>query len=407
MNTLDLLLALAGVPALAFSLYLLGLTLLSLGRPRPPRDAGGLHRFRIVVPAHDEERGIAQTLWNLRHLDYPLHRYQVVVVADNCTDGTAEVARGGGATVLERHDPSLRGKGHALAFAFRHLLAEPATAWDAAVVVDADSSVSPNLLRAISNRLAAGAPSVQAAYLPAPSAGKSLSLITEVAFTAFHVVRSTARERLGLSAGLRGNGMAFARPLLEQVPHDAFSRTEDLEFGIRLGLRGVRVAFAGEATVFGEMPERGDVAAVQRQRWMGGRMEIARAHLPALLAQALRRRSPVLADLAVDLLVPPLTLLAALILAGSAVAGAVALLGGSAALLPGAGGLALVVWLAAGLALVLHVADAARRAGRFRDLLAAPAALARYIFDKSLIAARSYGRTDPEWIRTARPGEAR
>lgn len=399
MNTLDLVLALAGLPVLAFTLYLLGLTLLSVGRSRPARDAGGLHRFRIVVPAHNEEHGIAQTLWNLRHLEYPLHRYRVVVVADNCTDRTAEVARGCGATVLERRDPSRRGKGHALAFAFRELLAEPPAAWDAVVVVDADSSVSPNLLRAFSNRLAAGAESVQAAYLPAPSRGRSLSLITEVAFTAFHVVRSTARERLGLSSGLRGNGMAFTRSILEQVPHDAFSRTEDLEFGIRLGLRGVRVAFAGEATVFGEMPERREVAAVQRQRWMGGRMEIARAHLPALLKGALARRSPMLADLAVDLLVPPVSLLIAALAAGSAAALAVVLLG--------AAGTALFVWFAAGLALALHVADAARRAGRLRDLVSAPAALARYVLEKSVIAMRSYGHTDPEWIRTARPGEAR
>jgi len=397
MNTLDLVLALAGIPMLAFTLYLLGLTLLSMGRSRPALDAGSLHRFRIVVPAHNEESGIAQTIWSLRHLDYPLHRYQIVVVADNCTDRTAEVAHGCGATVLERRDPSRRGKGHALAFAFRELLAEPSADWDAAVVVDADSSVSPHLLRAFSNRLAAGVHSVQASYLPKPAPTGPLSVITDIAFTAFHVVRSTARERLGLSSGLRGNGMAFTRSLLERVPHDAFSRTEDLEFGIRLGLEGVRVAFAAEATVRGDMPEQAEAAAIQRQRWIGGRMEIARTHLPALLKGALGRRSLMLADLAVDLLVPPVSLLTAALVAGSAAA--------LAAVLLGASGTALLVWLTAGLALAIHVADAARRAGRLRDLT--PTALARYVLVKSVIAMRSYGHTDPEWVRTARPGEAR
>lgn len=400
MNAMDLILTVTGVPVLTCTLYLLGLTLLSLKRGKPAPDAGSMLRFRIVVPAHNEEHGLGRTLWSLRRLEYPLTRYEVVVVADNCTDRTAEVARRYGATVLERHDPARRGKGYALQYAFELLRLAPVHAWDAIVVIDADTVVTPNLLQAFANRLATGAEAVQAAYLPAASAGGRLAIITEVAFTAFHVVRSTARERLGLSVGLRGNGMAFSRSLVAAVPHEAFSRTEDLEFGVRLGLKKVRVAFASEATVFGDMPEREAVASTQRRRWIGGRVEMARRHLPGLVNAAVRRRSAMLADLAMDLLVPPVSLLLLLVAVGTTAAAVTA---GAT----GAVGTAALVWLAAAGALALHVLDAARRARRLRDLLKAPAALAAYALDKSLIVIRSFRPTDSEWIRTARTGETR
>ncbi len=400
MTTVDLLLALAGAPVLVFTLYLLALTFLSLKRNPPVRPAGEMHRFRVVVPAHNEERGIGRTLWSLRRLEYPPSRYEVVVVADNCTDRTADVARSYGARVLERHDPSRRGKGYALRFAFEALRREPVHAWDAVVVVDADTVVTPNLLQAFADRLGAGEQAVQAAYLPMPSAGGRLGIITEVAFTAFHVVRSTARERLGLSAGLRGNGMAFGRALVAAVPHEAFSRTEDLEFGIRLGLNGVRVAYAGEATVYGDMPERSDVAGTQRSRWIGGRVEMARTHLPALARTAVKRRSLMMADLAMDLLVPPVSMLLLAVAAGTAVTALTTLAGAGL-------GAAAIVWSAAAGALALHVLDAARRAGRLPDLLKAPAALAAYAVEKSAIVVRSFRPTGQEWVRTARPGEIR
>ncbi len=204
MNVLNLVLVVAGLPVLACSLYLLSLTALSIRRNAPMRNSGSMLRFRIVVPAHNEEAGLARTLWGLRRLDYPQSRYQVVVVADNCTDRTAEVARNCDAHVLERHDPERRGKGYALQFAFEELAREPLSAWGAAVVVDADTEVTPNLLHAFADRLGAGERAVQATYLPATASGGSLSVITEVAFTAFHVVRSTARERLSLSVGAPG-----------------------------------------------------------------------------------------------------------------------------------------------------------------------------------------------------------
>lgn len=394
------LLTITAAPVALAAGYLLFLTLL-WRRPGPAVEPLRRPACCVVVPAHNEAAGIAATLASLRQLDYPADRFRVVVVADNCTDDTAAIAVSSGASVLIRTDASRRGKGWALRFAIDRLLAEPAGSWDVLLVVDADSRVSPNLLTAVTSRVATGARAVQATYLPLPSSAGPTAVITDVAFAAFHRIRSAGRERLGLSTGLRGNGMAFTRDLLEDVPHGAFSRTEDLEFGVQLGLRGVRVAYADEAVVRGEMPDRPDVVTGQRERWIGGRAEMARRFVPVLVQGAWRSRSWMLADLACDLLLPPLS---AVVLAAAAGLGASVL----ASWWLDAGMAVVWPWAAACGALLIHVAVAARVAGRTADLLRAAWAIPHYAWLKTAITARAAwrsGEVNTSWIRTAREGE--
>lgn len=305
------------IPVLLAAGYL-GL-LAALSRRVPARRHGVAgHRFDLVVPAHDEAAGIAATVTSLLALDWPPAQRRVVVVADNCSDDTAARARAAGATVLERKDAACRGKGYALARAFDWSLADGFA--DAVVVVDADTLVSPNLLRAFAGRLDAGALVLQARYgVRNPEASWRTRLMA-LAFALFHDVRSLGRERLGLSAGLRGNGMCFATRLLRQVPHQAFSVVEDLEYGIRLGLAGHRVHFVDEASVVGEMPSGAGASASQRRRWEGGRAAMVRRFAGPLLRRGLVDRDAVLVDLALDLLVPPLSRLLAVVAAGSALA---------------------------------------------------------------------------------------
>jgi cellulose synthase/poly-beta-1,6-N-acetylglucosamine synthase-like glycosyltransferase len=291
-----------GVPVALACGYLLLLTLAS-GRPRAPAAAARRLRFDLIVPAHDEEAGIAETVRSLLAVDWPEPLRRVLVVADNCQDATAARARAAGAEVLERTDPERRGKGFALEHAFAHSLAGSA---DALVVVDADTLVSRNLLTAFAARLEAGAPAVQADYGVRNPAASWRTRLIAIALGAFHVLRSRGRERLQLSCGLRGNGMCFSRTLLEQVPHRAFSVVEDLEFGIQLGEAGYRVHYAGEAHVWGEMVSGETASRSQRRRWEGGRRQMALLHGPRLLELALRKRDRVLLDLACDVLVPPL-----------------------------------------------------------------------------------------------------
>src|SRR5713226_5039019 len=239
MRLSDLLLAIAAVPALCAGSYLLWLTLLSR-RSAPPAPGPVRHRFEIVIPAHNEESGIAQTIQSVLAIDYPQEMFAVTVIADNCTDQTAEVAQAAGARVLVREDQAQRGKGYALAYAFAQILG--AVRADYAVLNPSDSWRT---------RLMA------------------------ISFASVHVLRSLARERRKVSCGLRGNGMCFTAELLKQVPHDAFSLVEDLEYGIQLGKAGHRVHYAAEGHAYGAMVTNALAAQSQRRRWEGGRWKLA------------------------------------------------------------------------------------------------------------------------------------
>jgi cellulose synthase/poly-beta-1,6-N-acetylglucosamine synthase-like glycosyltransferase len=294
----------AAVPVTLADGYLLALTLLS-GRLRTPAYGAPRVRFAIVVPAHNERDGIAATVENLVAIDYPRELFSVVVVADNCSDDTAARAESAGARVFVRRDEKLRGKGYALAHAFERLVSDN----DAIVVVDADTIVSPNLLRAFAARIEAGAKAAQADYAVRNPGAAWRTRLMAVAFGAFHIVRSTARERLGLSVGLRGNGMCFTSELLREVPHDAYSIVEDVEYGIKVGEAGHRVHYAHEAHVYGEMVTSAAASKSQRERWERGRAALADGRAISLLKRAIMERSPVLFDLALDILVPPLSTL--------------------------------------------------------------------------------------------------
>lgn len=300
------------LPALAY----LGCLTLCAWRRRPPLAPSTWPRFVVVVPAHNEAGQVAQTVASLRALDYPTEAFRVCVVADNCDDATADVARAAGAQVLERRSASEKGKGYALNFAFAKVAEEQDVA--AVVVVDADTVVTPNLLRAFAARLAAGALALQADYGVANPQASWRTRLMVLALAMFHRVRSLGREVQGVSCGLRGNGMCFTMACLRRFPHAAVGLVEDVEYGIALGRGGVRVVYVDEASVLGEFVSRADASATQRARWEGGRKALVRATLLPLLGEALRRRDRVLLDLALDLAVPPLSTLGLGLLGGTA-----------------------------------------------------------------------------------------
>jgi 1,2-diacylglycerol 3-beta-glucosyltransferase len=384
-------LTVAALPVLAASLYLMFLALIAR-RTAPPANVTPGFRFDIVVPAHNEESEIAHTVASLRAIDYPRQNFRVLVIADNCSDRTAEIAATAGAQVLVRQDTEHRGKGYALAFAFRRCLTDGFS--DAVVVVDADTLVSKNLLSAFAARFARGASALQADYGVRNPASSWRTRLMTMALSAFHGVRSVARERLGVSCGLRGNGMAFSKALLQTNPPGAFSIVEDLEYGIQLGYAGVRVAYVHDAHVFGYMAVTEHASRSQRRRWERGRQALVREHVPALLTQALRRRDGTLLDLALDLLVPPLGQLLVFSVAG---------LGLSLLALAFFGGvLAPSLWALALLGIVVHVLKGWAYSGvgliGLRDLLWAPA----YVVWKMTLRFSDKGKRPDEWVRTTR-----
>jgi cellulose synthase/poly-beta-1,6-N-acetylglucosamine synthase-like glycosyltransferase len=300
----DLVLLLLAVPALISAGYLLFLTLLS-GKLPVLHSKHRQLRFDVIVPAHNESEVIARTMASLKRIDWPADRFRILVCADNCTDSTAQKAREAGATVLERTDSLLRGKGYALDYTFAASLSEGFA--DAVVVVDADTEVSTNLLDAIAARLENGAQATQVHYgVLNPMASWRTRLFT-IATGAVHILRSRARDRLNVSCGVRGTGWCVTHEVLRRVPYRAYSLTEDVEYGIDLGLAGIIVAYVDEADANPEMVSGEQGARTQRQRWERGRFQLIRAKTNPLLAAAWQRRSLPCLDLALDLLVPPIS----------------------------------------------------------------------------------------------------
>lgn len=321
MIVLSFLTGLAGIALTAAVLYLLLTAFIALaggrgGRrlPAPPK-----RRFAVVVPAHDEEEGIARTVTNLLCLDYPRELYEVVVVADNCTDATAAVSRRCGARVLERFDAEKRGKGYALHFAFAALLKESA---DAFVVVDADSLLDRDFLRVMNDRLLGGEKVVQAWYGLSNPDVNPLTYVLHVGNVIENLLFYTGKTRLGLPALLRGNGMCFAREVLEKVPWDSFSVVEDSEYTVRLVRRGIAIPFAAETRVLARQPETLAQARTQRVRWASGNMKLTRGEGVRLLREGFVSGNAPLADLGATFLTlsKPLLLLLALLLGGIALA---------------------------------------------------------------------------------------
>jgi cellulose synthase/poly-beta-1,6-N-acetylglucosamine synthase-like glycosyltransferase len=226
-----------------------------------------------------------------------------------------------------------------------------------------------------------------------------------IALSTFHEVRSVTRERLGLSCGLRGNGMCFTYALLDRVPYAAFSLVEDVEYGLMLGEDGCAIRYVGEARVYGEMVSGEKASRSQRKRWEEGRRALVRSKGWPMLLRGLKKRDPVLFDLAVDLVIPPL--------ASLVVADVLGVVGSSALwVLTGNGGLALLVWSASAGGLVYYVFRGWRLSGTgAKGLLAlgrAPAYVAWKLSmkfqgaDKRPAASAATG--EPEWVRTAREG---
>ncbi len=299
---------------LIHGLWWLVLAAAALPRPRP---AAALTRghlsIAVIVPAYNEETMLGRTLASLAAAPWQ-PRPEVLVVADNCSDATAAVARGAGVTVVERVDPANRGKSHALEFALDHLRQRPSPP-DVVAVVDADTTVSSTFYGAIAARIAGGADAVQVHYAVAPAAAP-LAQLRSLAFALVHWSRPLGASRLGLGMGLKGNGMAFRW----EVIRDGFGGagiTEDAAATLALARRGIAVRFAPGATVWGHMAGDYHSASVQDRRWEGGRFALAGPAL-ATAAGAARRGRFAAAAGALEVASLPLTLLVA--------AGAVAVL---------------------------------------------------------------------------------
>lgn len=376
----------------AATLYLLALLAASVRRGGHDSDRapGELPlRIAVIVPAHNEEDGIASAVRSLLVQRYDASRCEVVVVADNCSDATAELAATTGATVWERHEPQVRGKGQALAWALERLWAlRPEV--EAVAIVDADCVASPNLLEAMDRALRSGVRAVQTRYVVSNPDASSTAALRYAGFALMHVVRPRGKQRLGLSCGLFGTGMAFRAQLLREQPWTAFSVTEDVEYHLRLVAAGETVGFVDDAYVASPMPTTAENAREQQLRWETGNAGLV-GKATLLLAHGVERRDWRRVATALDYLVPAQSLLAA----GTVLAGASGLVMRSRRI-------ALAGMLtAAGQALYVVGGLASVRTPRsvWMALLHAPELVAAKLIQSTRIAT---GRGADRWVRTAR-----
>jgi cellulose synthase/poly-beta-1,6-N-acetylglucosamine synthase-like glycosyltransferase len=332
------------------------------GWPRPtPAGRGQRARlFRVVVPAHDEERVIGTVLSDIGSFDYAPSLVSRWVLADRCTDRTVKMARAANVEVDERHDGP-PGKGALLS---HHLDRNPLGPDEALVVIDADNRVPPDLLNRFADELDAGHEALQA-YLDVTNPDASvMARAGALSYWAGNRMIQQARARLGWPADLGGTGMCLTAGAIDRAGGFGDSITEDVDLGTRLAHAGVAVRWLHDVRVRDEKPATVGVAIRQRARWTAGRRRVARRHVLRLLAGAIRHRDPGRADLAMRLINPGRTFLALL----SAVAAVLAATALEGTLLPWP------VWAGAtGLQLLLPLAFLARDGVPGRYLLAYPA----------------------------------
>ena len=385
-----LVLILAQAPVALMVLYLDMLSFAAVLWRRKPAPAPPRHRFAVLVPAHDEELLLPRLLCSLDDLDYPRELYDVYVVADNCTDRTAAIAADAGALVYERSDDHLRGKGYALRWLLGQI-AERGTPYDAYVILDADSVVATNFLGVMNAHLARGDQAIQSYYGVLNREESWPSALRYVALALYNGLRPRGRDALGLSAGLRGNGMCFAAPIVDRFGWEAFTLAEDAEFHLQLVSAGITVRYAPEATVLAEMPTALSQARSQNVRWERGRLQMLRSFGPRLLAQGLRTRNPVLVDAVAEQLVPPLSILSGLTALAALVTTVLRVRG--AARLARWVLLGQVAYIVTG----LRLAGAAPRA--YAALLWAPVYVAWKVW---IYVVSAVGIGENRWVRTAR-----
>jgi cellulose synthase/poly-beta-1,6-N-acetylglucosamine synthase-like glycosyltransferase len=236
-------------------------------------------KIAVVMPAHNEAAGIAKCIASVQRSAEFVDHFDIIVIADNCTDDTAEKARQAGARVLVRNNPDQRGKGFALDYAFQTLWPENHQGF---LVLDADSRVDVNLLMAFKEKLAEGWDAVQCRYRIANPEATTRTQLQYLAGLAFNELRLLGRETLGVSVGILGNGFMLSRATLEKVPYQATSITEDLEYHLRLVQAGFRVHFLPTTLVYADAPCQDANAQTQRSRWEGGRLRMIIEHSPGL-----------------------------------------------------------------------------------------------------------------------------
>ncbi len=243
------------------------------------------NRFAVIVPAYNEERTIKFTIESLKKQNYPEKLFSIFVIADGCTDRTAEIAEKEGARVLlrRREENTLQSKGAALKWGTEKILKDET--FTAFCYFDADSLAHPDFLKRMNDHLNTGEKVIQGRQL-AKNTGGWLERILAVGHLISNIFFQSPKYALGMSATLHGKGIVFSRDLINKYQWDEDCLTEDLEMQMRLITDGVRITWAREAVIYDEEPSRISQYIRRSVRWTRGSLDVARKHLFNLIKRA-------------------------------------------------------------------------------------------------------------------------
>lgn len=259
--------------------------------------------FAMLVCAHNEEAVIASLVDNLQKLNYNNKLYDVFVVADNCVDHTAEVARKAGAIVYERFNDVEKGKGYAMDWFFNKLF-KMERQYDAVCIFDADNLVHPNFLQEMNSRLCNGEKLIQG-YLDSKNPEDTwISGVFSISFWIVNHVWHLAKYNIGLSACLGGTGMCIEMGMLKRYGWGATCLTEDMEFTMKAMMENIPTTWAHDAIIYDEKPLTFKAAWNQRMRWAQGHFDVANRFMLPMFKKAFRERDLKVLDCTVNLIQP-------------------------------------------------------------------------------------------------------
>ncbi|MEQ1484719.1 glycosyltransferase family 2 protein [Methyloglobulus sp.] len=293
------------------------LVALFFNTPSPPK-ADTIEKsisYKILIPAHNEADIISKTLVKLiAQLPDP-NPENIVLVADNCTDNTASIAKALDVTVLERQDSTQRGKGFALDFGIQYLKGNHHP--DVLVIMDADCETTKAALISLINSVVISKLPAQMTYLMRVIMNASIKQkISGFAWLLKNQVRLSAMNKMGLPVTLTGTGMAFPWQALETVKVGHGNIVEDMQLGIDCAINGFPSVFCPDAVVYSDFPEQSAAELSQRTRWEHGHLQTIFQQLPLLIKASWYQKNWRLFALALDIGVPPLSLLVLIALSG-------------------------------------------------------------------------------------------
>lgn len=291
--------------------YYMVLAFFGLFRKKEKKNYEPKNKFALLIAAHNEEVVIGSLIESMTKLDYPKDMYDVFVIADNCTDDTAKIAKSYGVNVCERFAEDKRGKGYALEWMFAKLF-DMEKQYDAIAIFDADNLVHKDFLKEMNSKLQEGYKVVQG-YIDSKNPGDSwIAASYSIGFWTQNRMFQLAKSNLGLSSQIGGTGFAIETNTLKKLGWGATCLTEDLEFTCKLILNGEKVGWAHDAIIYDEKPLTLKQSWNQRKRWMQGFADVASRYFFKLLKQSIVKRKFFMFDCSIYVLQPFVTLLTAM-----------------------------------------------------------------------------------------------